>query len=229
MALTISVDLDELSVAQKEFLAGFIMNYPESFKDEEPKPAETAGTITGFLDPAAAFGPVEISQPAAAPAPPSPTQVVSQLGPVLVIPAPPATVTLDKSGLPWDARIHASSKAMNANGTWRGKRGVLPAVITNVEAELRQVLAIPAPSPAPGTTAAAPPPPPASTADVEKQYIDLFGRASSAMSAGKLTQEQLQKCCEAVGLPSFPMLGNRLDLVAPIAQLIDGIIAGQSA
>lgn len=227
MALTISVDLDELSVDQKEFLAGFIMNYPESFEDEEPKPAEPAAApeaVTGFLDPAAAFGPVPA---AAAPAPPPPAQV-SQLGPVLVIPAPAATATLDKSGLPWDGRIHASSKAMNANGTWRGKRGVLPAVIASVEAELRQVLAIPAPSPNPGI-AAAPPPPPASTADVEKQYIDLFGRASSAMSAGKLTQEQLQKCCEAVGLPSFPMLGNRLDLVTQIASLIDGIIAGQSA
>lgn len=33
----------------------------------------------------------------------------------------PAT---DKNGVAWDARYHASSKALNADGTWRRKRGL---------------------------------------------------------------------------------------------------------
>jgi hypothetical protein len=59
-------------------------------------------------------------------------------------PLTPATTTqLDKKGLPWDARIHASSKTINADGTWRQKRGVADALVTTVEAELRQVMALP--------------------------------------------------------------------------------------
>lgn len=45
--------------------------------------------------------------------------------------------THDSNGLPWDERIHASSKALNADGTWRTKRGVDKALVAQVEAELR--------------------------------------------------------------------------------------------
>jgi hypothetical protein len=59
--------------------------------------------------------------------------------------APVAAGETDKDGLPWDARIHASSKAKNADGRWRGKRGVDDAVVTQVTAELRAVMgAVPA-------------------------------------------------------------------------------------
>lgn len=43
----------------------------------------------------------------------------------------------DSTGLPWDERIHASSKALNADGTWRTKRGVDKALVASVEAALR--------------------------------------------------------------------------------------------
>lgn len=54
-------------------------------------------------------------------------------------------VALDKKGLPWDVRIHASSKTINADGTWRQKRGVAPELVTTVEAQLRAVMAVPVP------------------------------------------------------------------------------------
>lgn len=38
-------------------------------------------------------------------------------------PAADAPAT-DKNGVAWDARYHASSKALNADGTWRRKRGL---------------------------------------------------------------------------------------------------------
>lgn len=73
--------------------------------------------------------------------------------------APPGSNTtdaseLDKNGFPWDARIHASSKNTNQDGTWRYTRGGDPAVRAQVEAELR--------AKGFGTAAAseAPPPPP---------------------------------------------------------------------
>lgn len=46
------------------------------------------------------------------------------------------TIELDINGLPWDERIHSSSKNKNADGSWRGRKGVPPPTITKVKAEL---------------------------------------------------------------------------------------------
>lgn len=43
----------------------------------------------------------------------------------------------DANGLVWDERIHSGSRALNADGTWRTKRGVDKALVAQVEAELR--------------------------------------------------------------------------------------------
>ena len=44
----------------------------------------------------------------------------------------------DANGLPWDERIHSKGKnRLNADGTWRKRRGVDDATVAAVEAELR--------------------------------------------------------------------------------------------
>ena len=53
------------------------------------------------------------------------------------------TVPLDKEGLPWDSRIHSSSKAFIADGTWKLRRGVDPAEVAKVKAQLRELMAVP--------------------------------------------------------------------------------------
>lgn len=52
-------------------------------------------------------------------------------------PQSPVPPTHDVNGLPWDERIHSGTKALNADGTWRTKRGVDKALVASVEAELR--------------------------------------------------------------------------------------------
>ena len=52
-------------------------------------------------------------------------------------PANASAPSVDSTGLPWDDRIHAKSKATNGDGTWRGRRGVDKATVAAVEAELR--------------------------------------------------------------------------------------------
>lgn len=47
-----------------------------------------------------------------------------------------ATVTLDKTGIPHDPRIHSKGATTNADGTWRGKRGVDATILAAVTAEL---------------------------------------------------------------------------------------------
>jgi len=82
----------------------------------------------------------------------------------------PNGVELDKHGLPWDGRIHAGTKRKNADGSWTAKRGVDPALVATVEAELRQVMgAAPAPlaqAPVASTAPSVPTPPPATAAPV---------------------------------------------------------------
>lgn len=66
------------------------------------------------------------------------------------------TGTADKNGLPWDERIHSSSKNFNADGTWRYRKGVSADQKSKVEAELRAALAgnaAPAPITAPAIAA----------------------------------------------------------------------------
>lgn len=55
-------------------------------------------------------------------------------------PLPPIetkTPATDHNGLPWDERIHSSSRAINADGTWRYRKNVPDETKQAVEAELR--------------------------------------------------------------------------------------------
>ena len=60
-------------------------------------------------------GPVEAHVPVAAPEPSEPL--------------------IDARDMLWDERIHAASKAINSDGTWRKKRGVSDEIVACVEAE----------------------------------------------------------------------------------------------
>ena len=78
--------------------------------------------------------------PNTAPAAPAPTAHAAHS-------TPASGVEVDKHGLPWDGRIHAGTKRKNADGSWTAKRGVDPALVAQVEAELRQVMGAPAAAP----------------------------------------------------------------------------------
>ena len=233
----------EVSKAEWEALARFILTFPGTGQmaketihiPDSPELREAianinpaAGKLELISDPAAAFG---ASDP-----PPPPATIIPQ-GPI----SPATGATLDKDGLPWDARIHASTKTFNADGTWRKKRGVETTLIQTVEGELKKLMAIPSPAvaaptppvppPPPGpTVAVAPPPPPpagATEAELRMQFVGLVGRASAAIQNGKLLDHELSSTCAFAGVGSLPLLGNRLDLVPQVAAAIDQIIASR--
>jgi hypothetical protein len=94
--------------------------------------------------------------PPNAAAPSAPTIAQSAAAPTAPVPpASPAVVERDTQGLPWDHRIHGSTKTKNADGTWRQKRGLDPQVKLAVEAELRAAVNATVP-PAAGVAPAAP-------------------------------------------------------------------------
>ena len=62
----------------------------------------------------------------------------SQIGAGLVTDAGThAGLELDSEGLPWDKRIHSSSKNKNADGSWRIRKGVDKDLVNKVKIELR--------------------------------------------------------------------------------------------
>ena len=129
--------------------------------------------IRRFLAEAADVTPVQIPAPPAI-IPPPPQIQVAAVDPVHVQAASPAaaaedeevdvTGVVDADGLPWDPRIHSSSKQLVADGTWRKRRNTAKELFAEVEAELRGLSAVDAPVDAPIPAPPPPPPPPAAVA-----------------------------------------------------------------
>lgn len=71
-----------------------------------------------------------------------------------------ATGETDSTGLPWDERIHASTKTQTAKGVWKKRKGVDDATMQAVENELRARGAMPVPLPVGIPVAPAPAPAP---------------------------------------------------------------------
>lgn len=178
---------------------------------------------------------------------PAPTNVVPLPSTTAIAPPPAAPSpagNLDSRGLPWDGRIHASTRALLQDGSWRQKRRTDPAYVAQVEAELRGAQAAPAPA---APVAAVPPPPPtvavvAAPAALENSapavppapgggttganpsepltFAGLLQRVTAAVAGGKITQAQVVEACGTLGVPSLPVLATRPDLVPSVATLL---------
>lgn len=105
------------------------------------------------------------------PFPPAPPQ--EHVG-AIAVPPGISPVLLDKNGMPWDARIHSSSREQTAKAVWKMRRGVDDTLVAQVTAELRAstpaAVSVPRPPLAsiaatPPAQPVAPPPPVAITAD----------------------------------------------------------------
>lgn len=150
-------------------------------------------------------------------------------------PLPAGSVELDNRGLPWDGRIHASTRAKLQDGSWRQKRGTDAAYVTQVENELRAAQGAPAAPvpPAPTVPVAAVPAPPPTGAPAApaapvggaigaspSSFAALLTAASAAIAAGTLTQAGVLEACQAVGVPTLPALAARPDLVPSVATML---------
>lgn len=150
-----------------------------------------------------------------------------------VPPAPPTTeqpgpaAELDRDGLPWDQRIHAGSKALNVDGTWRLKRNTDPDLIESVKAELKAAMSAPGPATAPPAAEqpgqasppveqpgpASPPPPPAADDLPPVSFAGFVQAITKKQAAGVLTVQEVAEACQKSGLASMPLLAARADLI----------------
>lgn len=182
------------------------------------------------VDPAAAFaGAVPPSLPAATQAPTPPAAAVPPAPPAATPPsaagvptAAPAQVERDKNGMPWDARIHASTKTQNADGTWRLKRNVDEGLRATVEAELK---GLPAPTPAaaaapvaaPATPVPPAPPAPAATPAAPagpRDFPTYITQVGAVFTTNPLKANSASTAAAAaVGLQNIGQLAGRPDLI----------------
>lgn len=147
----------------------------------------------------------------------------------LVPPAPPvAGADLDKDGIPWDGRIHASTKTKTVEAVWKKKRGIEQAEVDRVVAELRTTMMAPAaPAPVPpavaqafASGAASPvvPAPPAPPAAVGITFAAFMGHVTGGVTSGRFTREAVADACAKHGAANLPGLINRPDLIPAVAR-----------
>jgi hypothetical protein len=183
----------------------------------------------------AAFGPADSLSP---PPPPEPVQTAG--GPV------------DADGLPWDARIHATTAdgggSLTADGRWRKKRGVADALVQSVTLELRAALPaspiceadevppppVAVPMPPAQTSESAPPVPaaspalPVSTAPVQPPIVlfqGLMRKVTPLQNSGKLSVIEISGICQSVGVKALGDLLTKPDLIPVVEAQIDALAA----
>lgn len=201
------------------------------------------------FDPVAAFGATTAAESATPPAASASSANDSPFPAASSAPAPVATtststtteiatsVPVDSEGLPWDGRIHSSSKEkLVKDSTWKLKRGVDKALVEQVKAELRGVMAIPTAAPVTETHGLHPNPNPLSVSAVNAIVaaqstapaptapaagsITTFAQLMAAITAAKIDQPTV-----AAILPTIDPAITSLAVLAPRPELIPRVAA----
>ena len=169
--MQINFDPRDLTTAEREHVAAFISGWPAYKVGAQPAmikavPVASEPTFQGKTE-----AELLADENAADLQPTDPADDNTDKAAAQAAFTPSATPDRDGEGLPWDRRIHSSSKALNADGRWRIARNVAPELIESVKAELRALVDADVTHTSPLTTedapkqvepAIAPPPPLAS-------------------------------------------------------------------
>lgn len=170
-----------------------------------------------------------------------PGPAAEQTGVASADPAPQAgqsNLSFDSAGIPWDARIHAETKAQKKDGTWRTKRGVDKDYVKQITDELRaqhsdvsQATIPPVPGQAqqeatapPPPTVSAPtntaPPPPTTVAPTTASagqittFPDFMKAVTQYMAANGITMIDINNMLSStMGIQSAAMLSNKPELI----------------
>lgn len=210
------------------------------------------GDVGNFTADELADPKTNLSTVTASPALPAPTSLAA-LPPVVSTPAAtssaaaPAAVQTDSEGNVWDVRIHSGGKSTIANGTWKLKKGVDKALVDQINAQNRSLVATPLPSATPTLTvvpASLPPlvaplpelPPVAQVAppDVEivvSDYPTFAQFVAQQMVAKPIsTKRELDKglahygMVDAAGNPDITALQLRGDVVMPLHGWLKAVV-----
>lgn len=172
---------------------------------------------------------------------------------VTSVPSPEPVSDVDARGMPWDARIHASTKTQKKDGTWKAKKGVDQALVAQVEAEhmggsvanpeqpALQASGMVAPGVTPEMVNNTPPAPvnapvenpapaPATgmfapQADGAPSFAELFQQITNRVAnpADQLSEGTVKAICINHGITNAADLATRPDLIASFAQQVAAV------
>ena len=214
------------------------------FVPPAPLTAAVSPSTTAPEDPSV-FSAPQTPAPLPPAAPPAPPAVATP-----VVPLPPASgavkVILDARGLPWDGRLHASTKRVTQGGTWQAKKGLNDAsMVARIEAELvgtvahlapenierltpggvASVASVEAPQapvvPVAPTAAEAPPAP---AAPQGMTFPDLMKKAMPLVNSQKLTAAMMLSIAQTVGAANWPGLMHLPNKIQEASDLIDAYV-----
>lgn len=143
-------------------------------------------------------------------------------------PADTGAPDVDSAGVAWNAEIHASSKARNADGTWRKKRGV-------TDAQVAAVTASSAPAPqaqaddAPAPVAPSLPGLPSFPAPVVNEpkpivtYEALAAKFQEVMMNGKLKMEDAKSVYDKSGVTDVGELTTNESLRRSVMDVLEAL------
>lgn len=131
----------------------------------------------------------------------------------------------DKRGYPWDERIHASSKALNKDGTWRYRRNTDQSLIDAVEGELRPVdnTGDYLPSAPAADDPLTIPPFLQRTAAPVVTYEQVIAELTAALNAGKIAHEALPGFYKFCGVADVNGLVGNQDALNKAHEKIAGL------
>lgn len=187
------------------------------------------------------------------PAPPAQTTAVADDdddGTITFNPVAGDAPALDARGVPWDARIHSSSRKINKTGEWKRQKGLQDAQFDPIEKELLAAVAAgnfqttvkaelpptpaPPPPPPPSNGAgeipafldkrAAPPPP---VADIPPApagaptFADLMVKISPLIQHGKITHPRILELASSLGINGLHEFAKKPDMIPPMVMLLD--------
>jgi len=126
---------------------------------------------------------------------------------------------LDSNGLPWDARIHSSSKERNKDGSWRIRRNISPELVETVTDQLRGIHKTPVPAKVAEMLAPLPP------VAAQLSFPMVVKTINEAKVAGKLTEAQVTEILQALGVNTLPILALRPELFQQAIDMIGAYTA----
>lgn len=196
------------------------------------------------------------------PPPPPPPPIADTAATTTPVPPAPSaagattvvSVEVDSAGMRYDARIHQKGRGKKKDLTWKLIKGIDPAVVAAVTAELAASKGAVAPVSLPQTQQPAgavpvPPVPPAAAASVVptppvappvpvppvapvgpvggvSPYRALIERITTATKDGKITPARVNELCQLNGVPNLMQLNNMPDKLPDVSAMIDAAIAG---
>lgn len=141
----------------------------------------------------------------------SPTTVDQQQNSAPITTSAPVNTDLDGDGVPWDARIHASTKTRTQKGVWTKKKGIDDATYASITASLKGTAAAPVVSttstpslPPPPSAPGLPPPPAAPQAAEFTDLVTLLTQQTHSPDnpTGRLTAQWISDTLKHYGVPS---------------------------